>query len=115
MKKILLILIFGISILDAARIKDIANIQGNTATQVIGYGLVVGLNQTGDNQLNAYTNQSVINMLKRFGLTTDQRNSRLRNVAAVMVTATMPSGLKSGSAVDVVIYYLPHFQDLMEV
>jgi flagellar P-ring protein precursor FlgI len=103
MKKILLILIFGISILDAARIKDIANIQGNTATQVIGYGLVVGLNQTGDNQLNAYTNQSVINMLKRFGLTTDQRNSRLRNVAAVMVTATMPSGLKSGSAVDVVV------------
>jgi len=100
---IVLLLASASNLLFAARIKDIANIQGATATQVIGYGLVVGLNQTGDNQLNAYTNQSVINMLKRFGLTSEQRNSRMRNVAAVMITATIPTSMKSGSTVDVVV------------
>ena len=85
----------------STRIKDIANIEGASGTQVIGYGLVVGLNQTGDNQLTSYTNQSVINMLKRFGLTTDSRNIRMRNVAAVMITATIPPFTKSGAKVDV--------------
>ena len=85
----------------AARIKDIASFDGTDAVQVIGYGLVIGLNQTGDYQLNSYTNQSVINMLKRFGLTADNKLSRMRNVAAVMVTATIPSYLKKGFKVDV--------------
>jgi flagellar P-ring protein precursor FlgI len=64
---------------------------------------VVGLNQTGDNQLTSYTNQSVINMLKRFGLTTEQRNNRMRNVAAVMVTATIPTFSKVGQKIDVTV------------
>lgn len=85
----------------SARIKDIASFQGTNSVQVIGYGLVVGLNQTGDNQLNSYTNQSVINMLKRFGLTADNKRSRMRNVAAVMVTTTIPSFLKKGAKIDV--------------
>jgi len=88
---------------NAARIKDVATVEGAAETQLIGYGLVVGLNQTGDNQLNAYTNQSVLNMLKRFGITTDGRMARNRNVAAVMVTATVPGYLKRGSKVDVVV------------
>ncbi len=99
---LLLLLLIG-SQLFAARIKDIANIEGVNGTQVIGYGLVVGLNQTGDNQLTNYTNQSVINMLKRFGLTTDQKTNRMRNVAAVMVTSTVAPFLKSGSTVDVTV------------
>lgn len=86
-----------------ARIKNIATIEGVSGVQVIGYGLVVGLNQTGDNQLTSYTNQSVLNMLKRFGLTTPNKNTRMRNVAAVMVTSTIPQFLKTGSKVDVLV------------
>ncbi len=86
-----------------ARIKNIAAIEGVSGVQVIGYGLVVGLNQTGDNQLTSYTNQSVLNMLKRFGLTTPNKNIRMRNVAAVMITATIPQFLKAGSKVDVLV------------
>ncbi|MFP4369936.1 MAG: flagellar basal body P-ring protein FlgI [Candidatus Kapaibacterium sp.] len=85
----------------AARIKDIAEIRGNADRQVIGYGLVTGLNQTGDNQMTSYTVQSVSNMLKRFGLTIPERNPRIRNVAAVMVTAVIPAFTGAGSKVDV--------------
>lgn len=102
MKKILvLILIITAMPLYAARIKDIAIIEGVTSTQVIGYGLVTGLNQTGDNQQATYTVQSVANMLKRFGLTIPETNPRVRNTAAVMITATIPSFMKAGSTVDV--------------
>lgn len=87
--------------MQAARIKDIATIEGTGGTQVIGYGLITGLNQTGDNQQSSFTVQSVVNMLKRFGLTPPQLNPRVRNVAAVMVTATIPSFMKAGSKVDV--------------
>jgi len=86
---------------EAARIKDIATIEGVGGAQVIGYGLVTGLNQTGDNQQASFTVQSVSNMLKRFGLTVPTLNPRIRNVAAVMVTATVPSFLRRGSKVDV--------------
>lgn len=95
------ILIFALSIPSFARIKDIASIQGASGVQVIGYGLVTGLNQTGDNQQSSFTVQSVINMLKRFGLTPPANNPRTRNVAAVMVTATVPAFMKTGAKVDV--------------
>lgn len=103
MKIKLLIVIFlsVITFANAARIKDIAVIEGVSGVQVIGYGLVTGLNQTGDNQQTTYTVQSVSNMLKRFGLTVPERNPRIRNVAAVMVTATVPAFMKLGSKVDV--------------
>lgn len=100
---ILIVLTLPLMTVDAARIKDIANIEGVSGVQVIGYGLVVGLNQTGDNRMVSYTNQSVINMLKRFGLTVDKRNNWTRNVAAVMVTATIPPFMKKGSQVDIVV------------
>lgn len=85
----------------STRIKDIAYIEGVTGIQVIGYGLVSGLNQSGDNQQASYTVQSVSNMLKRFGLTVPDRNPRTRNVAAVMVTATIPTYSKKGSKIDI--------------
>jgi len=84
-----------------ARIKDIAKIEGVNSVQVVGYGLVSGLNNTGDNQQSTFTVQSVVNLLKRFGLTVPQTNPRIRNVAAVMVTANVPSFLRPGSKVDV--------------
>ena len=89
--------------LNAARIKDIAQIEGFGTVQVIGYGLVTGLNNTGDNQMSSFTVQSVTNMLKRFGLTVPQTNPRVRNVAAVMVTANMQSFSKKGSKVDILV------------
>jgi flagellar P-ring protein precursor FlgI len=85
----------------AARLKDIATIEGVSGTQVIGYGLVTGLANSGDSQRSTFTVQSVTSMLKRFGITVPQTNLRTRNVAAVMVTATAPSFLKKGAKFDV--------------
>lgn len=85
----------------APRIKDVATIEGVSGIQVVGYGLVTGLNNTGDSQRSIFTVQSVTNMLKRFGITVPNQNLRTRNVAAVIVTATLPMFLKKGSKVDV--------------
>ena len=85
----------------AARLKDIATIEGVSGTQVIGYGLVTGLSNTGDTQRSTMTIQSVASMMKRFGITVPQFNLRTRNVAAVMVTATVPSFLKKGAKFDI--------------
>ena len=85
------------------RIKDIAYIQGVRGQQLIGYGLVVGLNGSGDTQRSTFTLQSVTSMLKRFGITVPQNDLRLRNVAAVMVTTTVPSFAKEGGSADVTV------------
>jgi flagellar P-ring protein FlgI len=87
----------------ATRIKDIAYIQGVKTQQLIGYGLVVGLNGTGDTQRSTFTLQSVSSMLKRFGITVPQNDLRLRNVAAVMVTGTVPGFAKEGGSLDVIV------------
>ncbi len=85
----------------ASRIKDVASIEGATSVQVVGYGLVSGLNQTGDSQRSGFAVQSVMNMLRRFGITPKDVNLRTRNVAAVMVTATIPVFMKKGAKIDV--------------
>jgi flagellar P-ring protein precursor FlgI len=87
----------------AARIKDIAYLQGVRGKQLIGYGLVVGLNGSGDTQRSTFTLQSVTSMLKRFGITVPQADLRLRNVAAVMVTANVSSFAKEGGVIDVTV------------
>jgi flagellar P-ring protein FlgI len=87
----------------ATRVKDIAYIQGVRSVQLIGYGLVVGLNGTGDTQRSTFTLQSVASMLKRFGITVPQNDLRLRNVGAVMVTATVPGFSKEGGMSDVTV------------
>ena len=86
----------------ATRIKDIAYVNGVRGEQLIGYGLVVGLNGSGDTQRSTFTLQSVSSMLKRFGITVPETDLRLRNVAAVMVTATVPSFAKEGGVIDVI-------------
>ena len=83
------------------RIKDIAQIQGLSAIQVVGYGLVVGLDGTGDSRQSLIANQSVRNMMKHFGVTLPARRMRLRNVAAVTVTATLRPFTQKGARVDV--------------
>ena len=83
----------------ASRIKDIADFQGVRTNQLIGYGLVVGLNGTGDSLTNSpFTQQSLIGMLERLGVNTrdSQATLRTKNVAAVMVTANLPPFSRQG-------------------
>jgi flagellar P-ring protein precursor FlgI len=88
----------------ATRIKDIADFEGVRDNMLVGYGLVVGLNGTGDSLQNAiFTKESVVGMLQRFGITTSDGKLRTDNVAAVMVTATLPPFARQGSRVDVTV------------
>ncbi len=104
MKKIVFVfLLLGITSIYGQRIKDIAYITGESSEQIIGYGLVVGLAGSGDTQRSTFTIQSVTSMLKRFGITVSQNNLITRNVAAVMVTATLNSFLKPGAKFDVTV------------
>lgn len=98
---IILLVVLCSNFIIAQRIKDIAFLEGTKSEQIIGYGLVVGLAGTGDSQRSSFTVQSVTSMLKRFGITVPQTDLRTKNVAAVMVTATLNSFLKPGSAFDV--------------
>jgi len=89
----------------AARIKDIANVEGVRGNQLTGYGVVVGLNGTGDGQQSIFTVQSILSMLRRRGVTVsvDPRQVKVDNAAAVVVTATLPPFSRSGNRVDVQI------------
>ncbi len=86
----------------AERIKDIANWAGVRENQLIGYGLVVGLNGTGDKD-GTYLYQPIANMLSRMGITVNVRDlkGKVKNVAAVMVTAKLPTNVKPGTKIDV--------------
>ncbi len=84
------------------RLKDIANVQGVRGNQLIGYGLVVGLEGTGDGQSTIFTVDTLANMLRRFGITVAPSAITVKNVAAVMVTATLPPYAKPGSRIDVI-------------
>ncbi len=89
----------------AARIKDIASLQGVRNNQLLGYGLVTGLNGTGDDMnKSSYTLQAIYNMVTRNGITVDPDNIddiSVNNIAAVMVTAKLPPFARPGSTIDV--------------
>ena len=88
------------------RIKDITDVEGVRENQLIGYGLVVGLNGTGDKlNNNVFTRESLIGMLERLGVNTRDQATALstKNVAAVMVTAQLPAFARSGSRIDIAI------------
>jgi flagellar P-ring protein precursor FlgI len=88
------------------RIKDITDVEGVRANQLVGYGLVVGLAGTGDKLDSAvFTRQSLIGMLERLGVNTRDQEAKLstKNVAAVMVTAELPSFARTGSRIDVTV------------
>ncbi|MDF1681935.1 MAG: flagellar basal body P-ring protein FlgI [Ponticaulis sp.] len=86
----------------ASRLKDITDVEGVRENQLIGYGLVVGLNGTGDSLRNSpFTRQSLEAMLERLGVNTRDQNLNTRNVAAVMVTANLPPFATNGSRMDV--------------
>ena len=105
-----LVVLFGIlwlaSSAQAARLKDIANFKGMRSNQLIGYGLVVGLDGTGDGSNTDFTIRSIVNMLERMGVHIDRdriNQIKLKNVAAVMVTASIPPFSRIGNKIDVLI------------
>ena len=104
MKKIFLIviLIMIITLLSAqTRVKDISKVSGVDSKQLIGYGLVTGLQGTGDTSASQATIQSINNMLEHFGLSVPENKITTKNTAAVMVTAVMPPFASPGSSFDV--------------
>ncbi len=109
------IFLTAIPALADVRIKDIADVEGVRDNQLVGYGLVVGLNGTGDRLDNAvFTRQSLIGMLERLGVNTRDQETKLqtKNVAAVMVTANLPAFARSGSRIDIAVSALGDAKDL---
>jgi flagellar P-ring protein precursor FlgI len=99
-------LCLGASAWADVRIKDIADVEGVRENQLIGYGLVVGLNGTGDKlNNNVFTRESLVGMLERLGVNTRDQVTALstKNVAAVMVTAQLPAFARSGSRIDIAV------------
>jgi flagellar P-ring protein precursor FlgI len=84
----------------ASRIKDLAYFKGNRANQLIGYGLLVGLNATGDKTKTQFTVNTLANLLENAGIHVDPKAVKVKNVAAVMVTANLPPFARSGSRID---------------
>src|SRR6202012_1750934 len=89
-------------VLAFSRVKDLVDVQGIRDNQLVGYGLVVGLNGTGDSLKNApFTQLSIQTMLERMGTNTRGQVMQTKNVAAVMVTANLPAFAAPGSRIDV--------------
>jgi len=94
------------------RVKDLAYLMGVAPTHVIGYGLVVGLNKTGDRRQTIFTTQSLANMLRQFGLFVPPDAMRVENIAGVMVTAELPPFSRNGGRIDVVVSSVGDAQSL---
>ena len=104
--KLVLILagwLFVIGPARGVRIKDIADIKGVRPNQLVGYGLVVGLNGTGDSDNAIFTLQSMASMLEKMGVTVKPEDIQVDNVAAVMVTADLPAFARTGARIDVLV------------
>jgi flagellar P-ring protein precursor FlgI len=101
---VVLLTLAGLQAAGATRIKDIVAVQGVRANQLVGYGLVVGLNGTGDSPRNSpFTEQSLQSMLDRMGINVRNSKTRTRNIAAVIVTAELPAFAGKGSRIDVTV------------
>jgi flagellar P-ring protein FlgI len=85
------------------RIKDLAQFQNQQQVDLIGYGLVIGLDGSGDGSGTQFTIQSLVNMMQRMGLTVNKDQVKVKNVAAVMVTAKVSSHMSEGSYFDVTV------------
>ncbi|BDU68914.1 flagellar P-ring protein [Geothrix oryzae] len=86
-----------------SRLRDVARLQGVRGNQLLGYGVVVGLDGTGDKDQTKFTVQSLTNLLSRQGLTINPTTVKVKNIAAVMVTAELPPFARTGSRIDVTV------------
>lgn len=100
-----MMLLLVATVAQAERIRDLTTIQGIRENSLIGYGLVLGLDGTGDQTTQTpFTTQSINNMLSQLGITVPAgTNMQLKNVAAVMVTASYPAFARQGQKIDVVV------------
>jgi len=107
--------ILSASVVEASsRIKDIASFEGVRENMLVGYGLVVGLNGTGDSIADGhFTKQSLMAMLERLGVKPTQAGLDSKNVAAVMVTATLPAFARQGNRIDVTVSALGDSKSLL--
>jgi flagellar P-ring protein precursor FlgI len=106
MKRILslaLLLVFVPQLVLATRIKDIASFDGVRDNQLLGYGLVVGLNGSGDSDQTKFPVQTLTNLLERSGISIRRTDITVKNIAAVMVTANLPPMAKQGTRLDVLV------------
>jgi flagellar P-ring protein FlgI len=87
----------------ADRLRDIADVAGARENQLVGYGIVTGLAGTGDDASVPFAGQSTLSLLRRLGIQVDPKQLRLKNVAAVIVTATLPAFAKPGTKIDVTV------------
>ena len=85
-----------------SRLKDLATLQGFSPAPLLGYGLVVGLNKTGDKRQTIFSTQTLANMLSRFGIEVPADELKVENIAAVLVTAELQPYLRAGARVDVI-------------
>ena len=95
--------LFLAQVAHSARIKDIANIEGFRANQLVGYGIVVGLNGSGDGTQVEFTKQILANMMDRLGVTVDPEDVKVKNTATVMITAELPPFAKAGTRIDALV------------
>jgi flagellar P-ring protein precursor FlgI len=111
---LLLVLIFGLEPARADRIKDLVSVAGVRTNQLVGYGLVVGLDGTGDRTTQApFTTQTLINMLERLGITMPPgTNLQLKNIAAVTVHSELPPFAKPGQTIDVTVSSIANAESL---
>ena len=86
-----------------ARLKDLASIKGVRSNQIIGYGLVVGLDGTGDGNKAGFTTQTLANLMEHMGVQVNSKNIAVKNVASVMITAQLPAFAKTGQAIDITL------------
>ncbi len=96
----------------ASRVKDVAAFAGVRDNQLVGYGLVVGLNGTGDRSQTFFSTQTLANMLERSGIIVTPTQMRVKNIAAVMVTANLPPFIRQGSRIDVTVSSIGDAQDI---
>ena len=116
-KQTILVLVFWLFLFSAtpssgARIKDLTELKGVRDNQLVGYGLVVGLNDTGDSSNNGLTMQTVANMMEHLGVNLDRDDLDVANVAAVMVTAKLPPFAKVGTEIDALVSSLGDAESL---
>ncbi len=88
---------------DAARLKEVVSLEGVRDNQLVGYGLVVGLNGTGDKRQTVFSAQTLTNLLARMGVTVNPTAILVRNTAAVLVTADLPPFAQPGTRIDVTV------------
>ena len=101
MKKLVLLLMCGVGLAWAQKISDLAQIVGIRENSLVGYGLVIGLNGTGDKNGSKFTMQSMANMLESMNVKVSANDIKSKNVAAVMVTANMPAFARAGDKIDI--------------